>query len=128
MNVNEVIKHPILTEKTYAQMAEGVYTFSVDVRTNRAEVKKAVEFIFGVKVEKVNIISVPKKATKLGRSQGFTNRIKKAIVYLADGAINIFPDDVASAPVVEEVKEETKEMSAAEKRAAEKLAKANKED
>ena len=126
MNINEVIKYPILTEKTYAQMSENVYTFAVDRRTNKVEVKKTVEFIFGVKVGKVNIFNVPKKATKLGRSHGFTNAYKKAIVYLTEGKINIFPDDE---PVTETKKEKiTKakdkpKMSDAEKRAAEKIAK-----
>jgi len=124
MNINEVIKYPILTEKTYKQMSEGVYTFAVDRRTNKVEVKKTVEFIFGVKVGKVNIFNVPKKATKLGRSHGFTNAYKKAIVYLTEGQINIFPDDE---PVTETKKEkklkDKPEMSDAEKRAAEKIAK-----
>ena len=136
MNKNEVIKHPILTEKTYAQMSEGVYTFAVDRRTNKAEVKKVIEHIFEVKVERVNILNVNKKATKLGRFEGFTKAYKKAIVKLADGQINIFPEEATEAPVQEvevkakEAKAEKKEMSDAEKRAAEKIAakKATKEE
>lgn len=125
MNINEVIKYPILSEKTYQQMATGVYTFAVDFRTNKAEVKKVVEHIFDVKVEKVNIISVPKKVKKVGRFEGMSNRYKKAIVTLSEGTINIFPDEA-----VEETKEtkkeapktEKKEMSDAEKKAAAKIA------
>lgn len=128
MNINEVIKFPILSEKTYAQMANNVYTFAVDPRTNRAEVKKTVEFIFEVKVAKVNIISIDKKPKKLGRSEGFTNRIKKAIVTLSEGQINIFPDEVEAPEPEKTSKEkptkETKvaEMSEAEKKAAAKIA------
>jgi len=125
MNINDVIKYPILTEKTYKQMSEGVYTFAVDKRSNKVQVRKTVEFIFGVKVVKVNIFNVPKKEAKLGRSHGFTNAFKRAIVYLSEGdIINIFPDD---APATEP-KKETKakvdkpKMSDAEKRAAEKIA------
>lgn len=126
MNINEVIKYPILSEKTYKQMAEGVYTFAVDPRTNRAEVKKVVEYIFDVKVDRVNIINVDKKPKKMGKFQGFTNKVKKAVVYLAEGVINIFPDESAPVEEVKETKEETskevKEISAAEKKAAEKIA------
>lgn len=127
MNINEVIKYPILSEKTYAQMSTGVYTFAVDPRTNRAEVKQTVEFIFDVKVAKVNIINVDKQPKKMGRSSGFTNKVKKAIITLSEGVINIFPEEAAApaeeAPVKKEVKaKETKEMSDAEKKAAEKIA------
>lgn len=124
MNLNEVIKYPVLTEKTYQQMAEGVYTFAVDFRTNKAEVKKVVEHIFQVKVERVNIITVDKKPKKIGRFEGFTNRYKKAIIKLAEGnVINIFPEE---AEVVEETKVEKKpkkvEKSEAEKKAEAKIA------
>lgn len=129
MNINEVIKYPILSEKTYAQMSTGVYTFAVDPRTNRAEVKQTVEFIFDVKVAKVNIINVDKQPKKMGRSQGFTNKVKKAIITLSEGVINIFPEEAAveettkEAPAKKEVKaKEVKEMSDAEKKAAEKIA------
>ena len=124
MRIDEVIKYPILSEKTYAKMAEGVYTFAVDFRTNKAEVKKVVEHIFDVKVEKVNIMLVNKKAKSLGRFQGFTNRYKKAIVKLVDGQnINIFPEEATQEASKVEVKETKKaEMSEAEKKAAAKIA------
>ncbi|WP_215742800.1 50S ribosomal protein L23 [Mesomycoplasma hyorhinis] len=93
MNINEIIKAPLLTEKTHLQMSENVYTFKVDRRTNRAEVKKAVEHIFDVKVAKVNIFNVPKKPKKLGRFHGFTNAYKKAIVTISQGSINFYPED-----------------------------------
>lgn len=125
MRIDEVIKYPILSEKTYAKMAEGVYTFAVDFRTNKAEVKKVVEHIFDVKVEKVNIMLINKKAKSLGRFQGFTNRYKKAIVKLVDGQnINIFPEEAAQEATKEVKVKETKkaEMSEAEKKAAAKIA------
>ena len=127
MNLNEVIKYPILSEKTYAKMAEGVYTFAVDFKTNKAEVKRVVEYIFDVKVEKVNIMTVEKQPKKLGRFAGFTNRYKKAIVKLAEGQINIFPEEAAEAAKevkATKAKKEDKptEMSEAEKKAAAKIA------
>lgn len=126
MNINEVIKYPILSEKTYQQMATGVYTFAVDFRTNKAEVKRVVEYIFDVKVGKVNIMTVDKKAKKIGRFAGFTNRYKKAIVTLTEGTINIFPEEVEAPVETKEAKKAEKaekvEMSDAEKKAAEKIA------
>lgn len=123
MHLNEVIKHPILSEKTYQQMASGVYTFAVDFRTNKAEVKKVVEHIFDVKVEKVNIQTVQKKPKKIGRFEGFTNRYKKAIVTLVEGhVINIFPEEVVAEEPKATKEKEPKEISEAEKKAAEKIA------
>ena len=129
MNINDVIKYPVLTEKTYAQMSKKIYTFAVDFRTNKVEVKKVVEHIFDVKVEKVNIMTVQKKAKKVGRHSGFTNRYKKAIITLANGTINLFPEE-AEAEVkdnndtkkIKAQKETLTEMSEVEKRAAAKIA------
>ncbi len=124
MNVNQVIKYPILSEKTYAQMQVGVYTFAVDTRTNKTEIKKAIEFIFDVKVSKVNVMNYDKQPKRVGKFQGYTNAIKKAIVYLAEGQINIFPDEAQVS--AEEVKAEAtvsqEGPSEAELKAAEKIA------
>ncbi|CAT04823.1 50S ribosomal protein L23 [Mesomycoplasma conjunctivae] len=115
MNINEIIKAPILTEKTYELMSKRVYVFKVDRRTNRAEVKKAVAYIFNVEVEKVNIFNVPKKAKRLGRFNGFTSSYKKAFVTLREGfAINLYEDD---APQVEETKNVELEAKSKEKEA-----------
>ncbi|MCU4117300.1 50S ribosomal protein L23 [Mycoplasma zalophi] len=130
MNINEVIKYPVLTEKTYQQMHEqNVYTFAVDRRTNKVEVRKAVEFIFNVKVEKVNIIKVSKKPKRIGRFQGFTKAYKKALVYLVDGnSISFFPNEEENKKEVNVSKEETtKELSEAEKKAAAKIKKVTEE-
>ncbi|WKX02251.1 50S ribosomal protein L23 [Candidatus Mycoplasma mahonii] len=128
MDHNEVIKYPILSEKTYAQMENHVYTFAVDFRANKAQVKKVVEFIFDVKVEKVNIMTVQKKPKKLGRFEGFKNRFKKAVVTLKDGQkINIFPEEAAQ-EINDKDKKDKKDkkedigISAAEQKAADKIA------
>lgn len=78
----DIIKRPIVTENTTDMMEDNKYVFDVDVRSNKTEVKKAVEEIFDVKVEKVNIINVKKKAKRYGRHSGFTARRKKAVVKL----------------------------------------------
>ncbi len=127
MNRNEVIKYPILTEKSYTLMGQGVYTFAVDKRTNKIEVKKTVEFIFGVKVAKVNIANITKKATKLGRFAGFTTAYKRAVITLKEGQINIFPEEVSKEEAFKEkynkeVKEiKSDEPSEAELKAAAKI-------
>ncbi|QJR43967.1 50S ribosomal protein L23 [Mycoplasma miroungirhinis] len=133
MNINEVIKYPILTEKTYQQMhGQNVYSFAVDRKTNKVEIRKAVEFIFNVKVEKVNIIKVSKKPKRIGRFQGFTKAYKKALVYLADGnSISFFPNEEENKKDKELVssnnKETVKELSEAEKKAAAKIQKVTEE-
>ncbi|MGX9340801.1 50S ribosomal protein L23 [Mycoplasma sp. 4044] len=129
MNVNDVIKYPILTEKSYNQMSDNIYTFAVDRRTNKVEVRKAVEFIFDVKVASVNILTVAAKPKRLGRFAGYTNKYKKALVYLQDGySINFFPEESKAeekeeTAVQTEVAENKKDAKAVEAKVAEKLAK-----
>lgn len=131
MNINNIIKYPILTEKTYGQMQENVYTFAVDKRASKIEIKRAVEFIFDVKVESVNTFNVPKKAKRVGRYEGFTKSYKKAIVKLNEGSIVIFPEEgIANDEKLKEEKEKevkaiekAKEISALEDKVAKKLQK-----
>ena len=124
MNVNEVIKYPILTEKTNMQMEKNVYTFAVDIRTNKTEVKKTVEFIFDVKVLNVNIIKVNRKPKKVGKFSGFVSGYKKAIVKLdPKSTINIFPDDEPTKQTTAVKKQHVKkEITETEKKVAAKLA------
>jgi len=79
----DVIKRPIITERTTDMMADNKYVFDVDVRTNKTEIKKAVEQIFDVKVVNVNTINIRKKPKRFGKYSGFTARRKKAIVQLS---------------------------------------------
>ncbi|WP_096155975.1 MULTISPECIES: 50S ribosomal protein L23 [Bacillus] len=78
----DVLKRPVITERSTDLMAEKKYTFEVDVKSNKTEVKDAVEAIFGVKVEKVNIMNYKGKFRRVGRYSGLTNRRRKAIVTL----------------------------------------------
>jgi large subunit ribosomal protein L23 len=82
-NPRDIIKRPIITERTTDMMADNKYVFDVDVRTNKTEIKKAIEDIFGVDVVSVNTINVRKKPKRFGRHNGFTARRKKAIVKLS---------------------------------------------
>ena len=79
----DIIKKPVLTEKSYQDMADKKFTFQVDVRANKTEIKQALESIFeGVKVESVNTMRTIGKIKRQGRYQGRTPEIKKAIVTL----------------------------------------------
>lgn len=88
MEAHEIIIKPLLTEKSYSGIANKVYTFVVDKRANKIQIKKAVEELFGVEVESVNTVIVKghKKFqnTKSGRTEGRTSDYKKAIVTLSE--------------------------------------------
>ncbi len=80
MTAEEVIKRPIVTEKTSMDMNEGKYTFEVDKKATKVQIAKAVEDIFGVKVLKVSTVTVRGKEKRVGVHQGKTSDWKKAIV------------------------------------------------
>ena len=94
-HITDVLKKPVLTEKTMTLQAnENKYTFDVDVNANKIEIKQAVEAMFGVKVESVNVMNVRPKAKRMGRYEGKTNRRRKAIVKLAEvSEINYFGEE-----------------------------------
>ena len=86
LNLYEIIKEPIITEKSMdLKEAYNKYTFKVDKRANKIEIKNAVEKIFNVKVESVATINVLPKAKRMGKYAGYTAAYKKAICKLADG-------------------------------------------
>ncbi|WP_181444651.1 50S ribosomal protein L23 [Bacillus sp. 03113] len=89
MDAREVIKRPVITERTTDLMAEKKYTFDVDVRANKTQVKAAVEEIFGVKVEKVSVMNYKGKFKRVGRFGGYTNKRRKAIVKLTQDSKEI---------------------------------------
>ncbi len=82
----DIIKAPIITEKTSDLAKENVVVFSVDPKANKTEIKKAVEKIFNVEVEKVNTINTYAKKKRVGRYVGRANKVKKAIVKLKEGS------------------------------------------
>lgn len=88
-NPRDIIKRPVITEKTSELMAEKKYVFEVDLRSNKTEIKDAVEAIFGVKVKNVNTIKMPAKPKRYGRYSGFTSVWKKAIITLTEDSKSI---------------------------------------
>ncbi|MGA9174650.1 MAG: 50S ribosomal protein L23 [Thermoactinomyces sp.] len=78
----DIIRRPVITEASTELMQDRKYVFEVDPRANKVEVKKAIEQIFGVKVEKVNTMRVPGKIKRYGRYSGRRPERKKAVVKL----------------------------------------------
>ena len=89
MVAHDIIVRPILSEKSYADIANKKYTFEVAKAANKTQVKKAVEEIFKVKVESVNISNVYGKIKRQGRHEGLTGSYKKAIVQLTSDSKTI---------------------------------------
>ena len=86
----DIIKKPVLTEKSYADMAAKKFTFEVAINANKTEIKAAIEEIFeDVKVESVNTMRILGKMKRQGRTQGRTPEVKKAIVTLKKDSKNI---------------------------------------
>lgn len=81
-NPHDIIIKPVVTEQSMADMVEKKYTFVVAKAANKTEIKKAVEKVFGVNVEKVNTMNYDGKVKRMGRSVGRTASFKKAVVKL----------------------------------------------
>lgn len=82
MDPRDLIKRPIITERSTELMEEGKYVFEVDRRANKTEIRQAIEKLFGVEVEKVNTLRTPGKKKRVGKYAGYTSERKKAIVKL----------------------------------------------
>ncbi|MCT4634316.1 MAG: 50S ribosomal protein L23 [Firmicutes bacterium] len=78
----DIVLKPVISETSMMGIGERKYTFKVDKRANKTEVKDAIEAIFGVTVEKVNTMNVNGKLKRQGRFVGRTSSWKKAIVTL----------------------------------------------
>lgn len=88
-NPHDIIRKPIITERSMNDMAEGKYTFVVDKRANKTEIKNAVEKVFGVKVKKVNTMLMEGKLKRQGMHVGRRPSWKKAIVTLTEDSKGI---------------------------------------
>ena len=89
MTAHDIIKRPVVTEQSMAQMQERKYTFEVDKRANKIQIRKAVEEIFGVSVKSVNTVNVIGKFKRMGRNEGKRADWKKAIVTLTENSKTI---------------------------------------
>ena len=96
MTNHDIIIKPIVSEKSMDQLADRKYTFKVAMNANKIEIKKAVEEIFGVKVEKITTARVLGKVKRMGATSGKRSDWKKAIVKLtADSKTIEFFDGMA---------------------------------
>ncbi len=81
----DIIRRPLLTEKAMRLMEENKYTFEVDRKANKYEIKKAVEMVFKVEVDRVRTLQMPAKPKRMGRHVGQRPAWKKAVVTLKEG-------------------------------------------
>lgn len=84
-NPRDVIRRPVISEKTYGLIDENKYTFIVDPRANKTEIKQAIEAIFDVKVVSVNTMNRAGKRKRRGMIVGKRPDLKRAIVTVAEG-------------------------------------------
>ena len=89
-DTRDVVLAPVVSEKSYGLIDEGQYTFLVDPRSNKAEIKNAVEAIFNVKVDSVNTINRVGKRKRTRFGWGARKSTKRAIITLKEGSIDIF--------------------------------------
>ncbi len=82
-----ILVKPLVTEKGYRQMSLGQYAFKVSTKANKISVRKAVEKVYDVKVERVNIVKMPAKTKTFGKTRGKISAWKKAIVTLKKGEV-----------------------------------------
>ena len=86
MNMHDIIRRPLLTEKSnIAREEENLATFAVDPRANKHEIRRAVEELFDVEVLEVRTMRQHRKKRRMGKHSGFRPEWKKAIVRLAEG-------------------------------------------
>ena len=86
MEARELIKRPVITEKTTKLMEENKYCFIADPKANKTQIKQAVEELFKVKVRSVNTLNVLGKVKRMGRYEGRRSSWKRAIVTLEKGS------------------------------------------
>lgn len=86
----DVVFKPVISEKSYALIDEGKYTFEVDPRSNKTEIKQAIETIFNVKIDSINTLNRAGKTRRTRFGLGKRKDTKRAIVTLKSGTIDIF--------------------------------------
>ena len=89
-NPRDILIAPVVSEKSYGLLDEGKYTFVVDPRANKTEIKIAVEKVFGVKVDKVHTLNRTGKTRRTRFGIGKRKDTKRAIVSLREGSIDVF--------------------------------------
>ena len=90
----QIIKYPLITDKATRLLENNQYSFIVDRYSDKITIKAAIEYLFNVKVIKVNTCYLPRKKKRVGKYIGWKPQYKKAIVRLAEGdVINLFTEN-----------------------------------
>ena len=93
-STNDIIKYPIITDKATRLLENNQYSFVVNPSSDKLTIKAAIEYLFDVKVTKVNTCHLPKKQKRVGKYIGWKSHYKKAIVTLSEGdTINLFAEN-----------------------------------
>ena len=93
-NASNIIHCPIISDKATHLLENNKYSFIVDPKSNKNTIKQSIEYLFNVKVIKVNTIQLPKKKRRVGKYVGWKPHYKKAIVTLSEGnIINLFAEN-----------------------------------
>ena len=94
LNNVQIIKYPIITDKATRLLENNQYSFIVDRYSNKLTIKAAIEYLFKVKVIKVNTCLLPRKKKRVGKFIGWKPQYKKAVVTLSKGdVINLFTEN-----------------------------------
>ena len=91
--LSDIVRRPLITEKATRGLDLNQYTFEVDPRAAKPEIKAAIEKLFDVKVIGISTMNPPRKSRRIGRYPGKRAQVKKAVVRLAEGnSIQLFPE------------------------------------
>lgn len=89
----DIIRRPIITEKATRLLEDNQYTFEVNPKARKPQIRAAIEYLFDVKVTGVSTLLPPRKKRRVGKFVGFKAQYKRAIVTLAEGdSITLFPE------------------------------------
>ena len=90
----QIIKYPVITDKATRILENNQYSFIVDRYSDKLAIKASIEYLFNVKVIKINTCRLPRKKKRVGKYIGWKPQYKKAIVTLSEGdVINLFTDN-----------------------------------
>nr|YP_009293795.1 ribosomal protein L23 [Rhodymenia pseudopalmata]AOM64477.1 ribosomal protein L23 [Rhodymenia pseudopalmata] len=93
-NLIDLIKYPIITDKTTKFIEENQYCFAVKKEASKAKIKEAIEYIFNVRIKKVNTLNVKRKKRRVGKFIGQKTKYKKAIIKLHKSySIDLFSEN-----------------------------------
>ncbi|MBE9032585.1 50S ribosomal protein L23 [filamentous cyanobacterium LEGE 11480] len=89
----DIVYRPIITEKATMSLENNHYTFEVDPRADKTEIRAAIEYLFNVKVIGISTHKPPRKKKRVGKYMGYKPGVKRAVVKLAEGdSIPLFPE------------------------------------